>query len=84
MSLFLTIDNLNPETLSRLNCEAERRGVDVKEIIQDRLGPVAESNATETHHDLVSEAVPEKIPTRLPLGRATCLGTLLGPRIKCR
>ncbi len=23
----------------------------------------------------------KKIPTRLPLGRATCLGTLLGPRI---
>jgi hypothetical protein len=24
---------------------------------------------------------PKKIPTRLPLGRATCLGTLLGSRL---
>jgi|WetSurMetagenome_2_1015567.scaffolds.fasta_scaffold807336_2 hypothetical protein len=52
----LTIDNLNPETLTRLLGEAERRGVDVnvlvKEIIQDRLGPVAKSNATQPQHDL--------------------------------
>ncbi len=56
MSVSLTIDNLNPEILTRLNCEAQRRGVDVKvlvkEMIQDRLGPVAESSANQTNHDL--------------------------------
>ena len=56
MAVSLTIDNLNPEILSRLNGEAHRRGIDVtvliKEMIQDRVGLMTESSATEQHHDL--------------------------------
>ena len=56
MVVSLTIDNLNPEILSRLRCEAQRRGIDVnlliKEMLQERVGLMPESNATQTHHDL--------------------------------
>jgi hypothetical protein len=52
----LTIDKLNPELLTRLHSETQRRGVDVtvlvKEMIQDKLGPVTESCANQTYHDL--------------------------------
>jgi hypothetical protein len=56
MVVSLTIDNLNPEILRRLSCEAQRRGVDVKvlikEMIQDQLGLMPASDAAETYHDL--------------------------------
>jgi hypothetical protein len=56
MSISLTIDNFNSEILGRLQSEAQRRGVEVKvlveEIIQDKLGAPVKSDSTQSHHEL--------------------------------
>jgi hypothetical protein len=56
MVVSLTIDNLSPEILTRLRSEAQRRGVDVKvlieEMIRERFGFVAESTTAQPHYDL--------------------------------
>jgi hypothetical protein len=56
MSMSVTIDNLSPVVLDRLQVEAQRRGVDVKavvkELIESGLGPAAADNTAQVHHDL--------------------------------
>lgn len=56
MTISFTIDDLSSTIIGRLQVEAQRRGVDVKEVvkelIKDGLGCAAESNSSEIHHDL--------------------------------
>lgn len=56
MSVSVTIDNLSSNILDRLQVEAQRRGVDVKavvkEIIENGLGPSANTDSSQIHHDL--------------------------------
>ena len=76
MSISLTIDNLNAEILVRLNSEAQRRGVEVKvlveEILRDRVGPVAEPNAAQIHHDLDSLAGTWSEEEAFSISRGSC------------
>ncbi len=56
MAVSVTIDNLNAGVFDWLQVEARRRGVDVKdvikEIIEDRLVPLANRSVDQTYHDL--------------------------------
>ncbi len=56
MTVSLTIDNLSPEVLSRLNEEARRRGVEVnvivREILEARLGCLKKGPPSGVNHDL--------------------------------
>jgi hypothetical protein len=70
MSISLTIDNLNEQILGRLNSEAQRRGIEVKvlveeilrqkflieETVQKTLNQAAEFPAVQRFHDLDSLA----------------------------
>jgi hypothetical protein len=56
MGVSITVDNVDSDTLGRLQLEAQRRGVDVgaviKEMIRGGLSPVATSGTVQAHHDL--------------------------------
>ena len=56
MGASVTVDNLDGDTLERLNLEAQRRGLDigalVKQMIRDGLPSVTSLPADQTYHDL--------------------------------
>ncbi len=56
MAISITIDNLDPEVVERLQAEADRRGVEisvvVNELLKAGLCPIPKATPAATHHDL--------------------------------
>ena len=56
MGVSVTVENIDPDVLGRLQLEALRRGTDVgmviKQLIRDNLSPALPSVPTQMHHDL--------------------------------